>query len=166
MSLTFCILGAIIFASACGVVLMRNPIHSALCLIVNLVAVAGIFAQLQAHFLAVVQIIVYAGAIMVLVVFVIMLLNAKEEETSISTWLLSLFALVGGVVFVEMVFPLLRESFPVSASAKNPVVGTVEAIGQVLYTKYLFPFEAASLLILIGVVGALMLAKSEKRSQG
>ncbi len=162
MSLTFCI----IFASACGVVLMRNPIHSALCLIVNLVAVAGIFAQLEAHFLAMVQIIVYAGAIMVLVVFVIMLLNAKQEEGSYSTWLIGLLAVVSGFIFVDMVGPLLSEGFPQSASATDPTVGTVEAIGRVLYTKYLFPFEAASILIMVGVVGALMLAKTDKGKQG
>ena len=142
---------------------MRNAVYSALCLITSLLSVAGLFALLDAHFLMVVQIIVYAGAIMVLVIFVLMLLNAKTEDLD---WkkhpLLYGGGLVGAGAFVAVCVKAF-DGFKKSIGPVDHVVGTVEAIGQLLYGKYLFLFEAASILIMAAIVGAVMLAKRRYR---
>ena len=161
MEILFFLMAAIIVASAIGVVAMKNPMYSALCLILNLVTVAGIFAQLEAHFLAAVQIIVYAGAIMVLVLFVLMLLNIKIEKEERSSALLSLLAVVLGCLFILVVVPVINKAFSVFPEGL-PVVGSVKNIGVSLYTDYIFPFEAASLLIMVAIVGAVMLAAKAK----
>ncbi len=159
----FGLMALLLLASAFGVVLCKNPIHSALCLVTNLLGVAVLFAMLDAHFLAMVQIIVYAGAIMVLVVFVLMLLNLKEEGDR------------RGVVFPTLVIlaaaALGWVSYSLFSGAAHPfqfsvpaVQGTVFEIGQLLYREYLYPFEVASLLIMIGLVGAVMLAR--RRTKG
>ena len=178
MTPVFIVLSALLVASALAVVLMENPLHSALALIVNLVSVACVFASLNAHFLAVVQVIVYAGAIMVLVLFVLMLLSVKNEEKSAITW--SQIALGGafGICFVGAVAKVSLQQWGAGAVilakgivGKNSAVlgktatsveGTVEAVGEVLYTNYLFPFEAASILIMSAIVGATMLAKAKR----
>jgi NADH-quinone oxidoreductase subunit J len=159
MEILFFLMSAIIVTSAIGVVALRNPMYSALSLILNLVTVAGIFAQLEAHFLSAVQIIVYAGAIMVLVLFVLMLLNLKVEEQQRPSLYLTMAAVVLGCLFVAMVIPSINDAFKVFPDPAHPVVGTVKNMGEVLYTKYVFPFEAASILIMAAIVGAVMLAK-------
>ncbi|MCB0330633.1 MAG: NADH-quinone oxidoreductase subunit J [Bdellovibrionales bacterium] len=166
MSLPLIVLGALLIASALGVVLAQNPIHSALCLVVNLVGVACVFAALDAHFLAMVQIIVYAGAIMVLVIFVLMLLTIKEEERRLA----GLFQLIGagcmGAFFVVVVSREALQQFPVEQRTGESVVGSVEAVGRLLYTNYLLPFEAAGILIMAALVGAAMLAKTSYPRSG
>ena len=164
MSLVFIILSAILLASAIGVVIAQNPIHSALCLIVNLVGVACVFASLDAHFLAMVQVIVYAGAIMVLVVFVLMLLNTKEEERTTAGLVQLLVASVIGIFFIGFVSKEVLSEWPVVERSGEAVVGSVQAIGMLLYTDYILPFEAAGLLIMAALVGAAMLAKTKYRS--
>ncbi len=169
MSVTFIILSILLVLSALGVVLFENPLHSALSLVVNLIGVACVFADLEAHFLAVIQIIVYAGAIMVLVLFVLMLLNAKSEERKFSGMTKLLSTGVIGAFFVTLVLQVNKGFWSDPAipfvKAKNFVhEGTVELVGQELFTKYLFTFESASLLIMAAVVGATMMAKSRGRS--
>lgn len=107
----FWILAILVLLSALAVVLLPNPLHSALCLASNLVAVAGIYALLGAHFLAAVQVIVYAGAIMVLVVFVLMLLNVKSEERYIRDLFLVLIAAGSSALCAYLVFPLIHQEF-------------------------------------------------------
>ena len=147
--------------------LLPNPIHSTLSLIVTLTSVAGIYALLEAHFLATVQIIVYAGAIVVLVLFVLMLLNAKVEEIErkpVGTIFLILFS---AVVLFSILFPLLLEEFgqvPMAVSLGNGIEGGVAELGKVLYTKFVLPFEVASLLIMAALVGAVMIGRSRQRS--
>ncbi|MCI5064159.1 NADH-quinone oxidoreductase subunit J [bacterium] len=161
MPLVFVILSALLIASAVGVILFRNPIHSALCLVVNLVGVACVFAALEAHFLAVVQVIVYAGAIMVLVVFVLMLLNSKTEERTLSGVIqLVLSGIIGGCL-VSVVGPFIIEQWPIVAREEPPISGSVEALGKVLYTDYIFPFETAGFLVMAALVAAAMLAKTK-----
>lgn len=158
MSLATGILGVLILSSALCVVFMPNPIHGALSLIFNLICVAVLFALMDAHFLAVAQIIVYAGAIMVLVMFVLMLLNLKQEAKSPRT-LLYLFP---GVFFAALLLTLLlgqlSVGFPGGQQIK-PMDAGAAAVGKLLYSEYIFPFEIASVLIMVAIVGAVILAK-------
>lgn len=163
-TLLFWILAGIILVSGLGVVVARNPIHSALALIVNLLTVAAIFAQLGAHFLAAAQIIVYAGAIMVLVLFVLMLLNIKVESPKKSSFISVGLAIVAGIGGFAMLAPSLQRTFAgVYVDGGQQVEGTVKAIGLVLFSRYVFPFEIASILIMAAIVGAVMLAKRRYR---
>ena len=160
--LFFSVIATLLIAFALGVVLFKNPIYSALSLIANMILIAVLFADLQAHFLAAVQIVVYAGAIMVLVMFVLMLLNIKVEpisSVSASLYLISGGAL--GLVFVLLMGAQLFDQFGRALPVASANFGTVKSIGALLFTKYLFPFEAASVLIMAGIVGAVMLAKRE-----
>jgi len=152
-------IGAI--ASAIGTITRRNPVAAAVNLIVHFFMLAGLYLTLQAQFLAILQILVYAGAIMVLVVFVIMLLNLGNEEALREQFTLrkvlgaaiaAIFMLQLGVFFNAS--PSQRYLSPNAAS-----LGTAEGIGQALFTTYLFPFEAISLLLLAALVGAIILAK-------
>lgn len=168
MYLLFLVLSLILLATAIGVLAFRNPIYSAIALVINMMCIAGLFAMLDAHFLAVVQIIVYAGAVVVLFLFVVMLLNTKEESLS---WRDS-GALVGGVVagalFLVSILPLFARAFkPVveqstSLFSEAPLTGTVENMGELLFTQYLFPFEAASILLMAALVGAVILGTGKK----
>lgn len=155
----FTLMSIVAVASALGVVALKNPVYSAFSLVVNLVMVAGFFAMLDAHFLAVAQIIVYAGAIMVLFVFVIMLLNLKVETLSQRQTGLSIIGLVVGALFLALVVPIVEHAFRDFAVAQPSVEGTVKSVGHLLYSEYLYPFEIASVLIIAAIVGAVMLAK-------
>lgn len=167
MSFMELVIGAFAIVSAVCVVSLRNPLYSAFSLVVNLLAVAGLYALLGAHFLAVTQVVVYAGAIMVLVLFVIMLLNLKSESGRKLGVVRSLVALVLGVTLLGSALPPVLDNFKDFSSftlldAKRNSEGTVKAIGEVLYTEYVAQFELASLVLLIGIVGAVMLAKRKQ----
>ncbi len=155
----FIILAAIILVSSIGVVAFLNPIYSAMCLIASMLCLAGLFAQLDAHFLATVQIIVYAGAIMVLVMFLLMLLNLKYEKPKKMRTFYSIVTVLVGILFLCVILPPLNDFFSPFAGAGSQVVGDVKSMGELLYTKYVFPFEIASVLILAAMVGAVMLGK-------
>ena len=145
-------------------ILQRNPVMSAISLIGNFFALAALYLLLRAQFLAVLQIIVYTGAIMVLVVFVIMLLNLGDERglaerpslrSSVGT------ALAAGLL-LELVAILFLRTGPGLPPAMHPSSGsqgTVEAVGTAMFGKFLFPFEITSLLLLVAIVGAVILAK-------
>jgi NADH-quinone oxidoreductase subunit J len=166
----FLAFAALAVVAAFNVILQRNPIYSAIALIVVLVSLAVLFLTLYAQFIAAIQIIVYAGAIMVLFVFVIMLLNVRAEEakTDKQKYLQWLAVPLFGALLAEIFFviryigdtpaPLLSAN-----TTANPaqVVGTVESVAQGMFTTYLLPFEATSVLILMAIVGAMLLAKRE-----
>lgn len=158
----FWLLSALLILSAFGVIIARNPIYSALFLVANLLLVGVMYALLNAHFLAAVQVIVYAGAIVVLLLFVLMLLNTQiEGKKPLPRGRMFLGAILAGA-FCSVLLPAIYLAFSDFPVAVDPVDGTVAAIGKVLYTKYLVPFEAASLLITAGIVGAVMLARQKK----
>ena len=161
--IAFGILTVILIVTALGVVSAHNPINSALCLITNMIAVAGLFANLDAHFLAAVQIIVYAGAVMVLVVFVLMLLYVKVENPEPYKKIFKGVCVLTGMLFLVFAIPTLKQSFIVFPDANIPFSGSMEALGKDLYTNYIFPFEAASILIMAAIAGAVMLAKKKFR---
>jgi NADH-quinone oxidoreductase subunit J len=158
---SFVLIALITLASALGLVLKRNPIHGALFLVVNLGSIAALYLMLGAEFLAAAQVIVYAGAIMVLFVFAIMVLIPGKEETGPDPrYRLRLWALpAGGALFVQAVVLLLAARAAPAPTAGKPPVGGVEAIGRLLFTDYLFPFELTSVLLLAAMVGVLLLAR-------
>ncbi|MBO0800153.1 MAG: NADH-quinone oxidoreductase subunit J [Blastocatellia bacterium] len=154
--------------AAFSVILQRNPIYSAIGMIIVLCSLAGLFLLLYAQFIAAIQIVVYAGAIMVLFVFVIMLLNVREEESKTDRqkylkWLAGpLFLALLAVVFVAI---QIVNSTPqaINMPVEPATFGTVEYIAGQMFTRYLLPFEAVSVLILMAIVGAVLLAKREKK---
>jgi NADH-quinone oxidoreductase subunit J len=165
--LAFVLVALLAVGSALGLVLRRNPIHGALFLIVNLGCIAVFYLMLGAEFLAAAQVIVYAGAIMVLFLFVVMLLNAPHEDTDYDEKTHPLMrpgprrfgALLAGVLIVELVWALTRRAE--SGVFAGGAVSSVSAIGRLLFTDYAFPFEVTSVLILVAMVGAVVLARRE-----
>lgn len=156
----FLYFAAVIVMAASLVVLVRNPIYSALSLLVMFFHVAGLYVTLHAEFLAAIQIIVYAGAILVLYLFVVMLLNVKREEQFNRQGPVALF--LGVVLLTEAVLLTVSRGFTVGApepGREGAAVGNTESIGEVLYSTYLFPFEIASLILLVAMIGAVILSK-------
>jgi NADH-quinone oxidoreductase subunit J len=157
--LTFVVVALLAVGSALALVLRRNPIHGALFLVINLGCVAVFYLMLGAEFLAAAQIIVYAGAIMVLFVFAIMVLIPGKEETGPDPRRpVRLLALpVGLVLFVQLVLIVTaRGAVPATPAATG---GGVETLGRLLFTDYLFPFELTSVLLLAAMIGVLVLAR-------
>lgn len=160
--LMFYILGLGAVISALLLVTNKRPVRAAMSLIATMSFLAGLYVLLDAHLIAALQLIVYAGAIMVLFLFVIMLLNLEEKEGRLSgsALLLQLIAVVVvGLVFVLMV-SVVKLGSPVSLAGEMVAqFGTTRAVGKMLFTKYLLPFEIASVLLLAAIVGAVILAK-------
>lgn len=152
---------AVILLSAVLMVTRRNPVHSVVYMLLLFFHIAGVFVLLNAEFLAAVQLIVYAGAILILYLFVVMLLNVDKEKLGSRAhrfwpWMAGFGILIAG----EIVLLLLRGSFPVNPELHVQQAGAgAEALGIALYTRYLIPFEIASVILLVGLVGAVMLAK-------
>ncbi len=151
------------------VVFSRNAVHSVLYLILTFFAIAGHYVLLNAQFLAAVHVIVYAGAIMVLFLYVIMLLNLNQEaEPHKSTFLKFAAAISAGLLLLVMVGSLKGTEL---MTAKQPAVGAVEvglvkSLGRSLFNEYLLPFEISSVLLLASMVGAVMLGKLDKYKEG
>jgi len=162
-SLIFLILGVTALASAIGMIYFRQPINSALSLIVTLLSIAGLFALLGGSFLFLVQIIIYAGAVVALFLFIIMFLNIKEEnlpdEPYKGRWILAVTLLVSPFT-VYLITIVNKMSF---STLQLKDIGSIKDIGMKLYTKWVFPFEMISILLLIALIGVVILAKKEKR---
>ena len=165
----FFIFAALALVGALGVVLARNPVHSALLLVVTLVSVAVFFVQQQAHLLAAVQVIVYAGAIVVLFLFVIMLLGVDREETLEEPLRFQRPAALalGAIVLAEVIF-LTGHHWATGAKAPSEFAlkgggaalgNNVERVARVLFTDFLWPFEITAGLLVIAVVGSVVLAR-------
>ena len=151
--------GGLAAVMAVLVITMKNPIHSALALIGNMFCLAALFALLDAHFLAAVQVLVYAGAIMVLFMFVIMLLNLKAQELGRARIML---AKVLGLVLLAFVAVRFLAEFKGEAMALPPVTaeyGTLESVGRLIFGPQILPFEVASVLLLAAIMGAVAIAK-------
>lgn len=160
----FVLFGALALGSGVGMVFQRNAVHAALLLVLNLLSLAVLFLTLSAEFLFVAQIIVYAGAIVVLFLFVIMLLGVDRSEIlgeprRFQLWQAILGAAVGlplvGALFTLLLSDRLTEALPESTAE----FGSPASIGDLLFTRYLLPFELTSLLLLVAAIGALLLAK-------
>ena len=162
MTAIFLFFSVLIISTSLGVLLLKNPVYSALSLIACLLSVAGVFAMMDAHFLAVVQIVVYAGAIMVLVLFVLMLLNLKIENTNSKMFIPGSIAIALAVFVVFGFLNLLPGGLvPDKFVAMQIPSGDAKSIGELLFKDYLFPFEFASVLIMSALVGAVLLGKTK-----
>jgi NADH-quinone oxidoreductase subunit J len=157
----FLVLAAFTVAGAISLIVQRHPIHSALSLIVVMVSLAGLYLLQGAEFIAAVQIIVYAGAIMVLFIFVIMLLNAGEEERSNVSRMARFVGVPLGFVFLaEVAYGIGRATSRLGAAPPEAV--STKDLSSLLFREYAFPFELTSFLILIALLGALVLARREE----
>jgi NADH-quinone oxidoreductase subunit J len=171
-TITFYVFAALAVAASVLVIGQRNPMYSVLLLIASFGALSGLYIQLEAPFVAVAQIIIYAGAIMVLFLFVVMLLNAPKEDAAewdrthplrqpgVARWGTLLAALL--IVQLAMALMAVREyDTPVGAQNDATTVNSVADMGRVLFTRHTFAFEATSILILVAMVGAVVLARRE-----
>lgn len=165
--IVFLVLAAVALCGALGVVgFGSNPVWSAICLVVNFFVLGLIYFSMGAQFLGIVQIMVYAGAIMVLFLFVIMILRLassvkKQEESSPLVRLLALASGLGfaGIIFASVIWPLSNLPEDTMTPKFASELAKPQAIGMTLYTDYVWPFEIASILLLVGVVGSILLAK-------
>lgn len=166
----FIIFGAIAIAAGLGVILSRKPTYSALFLLVNFVCLAAFYVMLQAQYLAMVQVIVYAGAIVVLFLFVVMLIGGGELLDLPTGGLRNRANLPRGVVVVALTLLLVAGLAYGVIAGRLPTTqgaaaafgqGSVEAVGQALFGAYLLPFELASVLLLVGMIGAVVLARKD-----
>jgi NADH-quinone oxidoreductase subunit J len=167
----FVVVGAIAIAAALGVIIARKTVYSALFLLVNFCSLAVLYLLLNAQFLAAAQVIVYAGAIVVLFLFATMLLGGGDEIPNLKSQIpKSYLAIVLAIVlFVEVGYVLISGTLTGTQGSDTPEaiasVGNVQAIGKLLLTDYLLPFELAAVLLLIGIVGAVVLAKKKPNTQ-
>jgi NADH-quinone oxidoreductase subunit J len=148
----------------CGVLVIvnpfsRNPVTSAMFLVLTIISMSGLFILLHAFFLAAVQIIVYAGAVLVLFVFVIMLLDLKEEQRR----KIKLFGVVAGIIAVGGIISAMMKSMSsVAPGADNPTQeGDTNSLGHLLFTNYTLPFEIVSVLLLVAMIGVILLSKKK-----
>jgi NADH-quinone oxidoreductase subunit J len=161
-SVIFYILAAIALASAIMVVTRRNAVAGAIYLIVTMSCIAGLFVQLGSIFIAALQIIVYAGAIMVLFLFVIMMLNLKQDEFGFDSHIFQrvFAALLGIVLVIQLVFTISK--FP--GQPGQPIdlsVGSIPGVSKKLFYDYLYPFEITGMLLLAAIIGAVVIARKQ-----
>ena len=166
-AIAFYTLAALILGFAVMVVATKDTVHSVLFLVMNFLFVAALYVLLGAQFIAVIQVLVYAGGIVVLYLFVVMLVNLKRppeahqdphRRGTFGFWL-------AAAVLVELVaigvYGFSGPAAPPAAAAASPAMGNTEQVGMLLYTNYLIPFEIASMLLLVAMIGAIVLAKRE-----
>jgi NADH-quinone oxidoreductase subunit J len=149
-------------ALGCGLLVLtsRNPVNSAMFLVLTLASLAGLFVLLHAFFLAAIQILLYAGAVMVLFLFVIMLLDLKAEQRR----KIQLFGVIGGVVAVAAIAWIFFGTLPPAQALGNPIAapeGSTAALGGLLFTQYLLPFEIVSVVLLVAMIGVVLLSKRD-----
>jgi NADH-quinone oxidoreductase subunit J len=162
----FFVLAAMAVLGAISLILQRHPIHSALSLIVVMIALAGLYLLMGAEFVAAVQIIVYGGAIMVLFVFVIMLLNAGVEERTNASKLAGAagvpLALILTVILIAGPATLMRSVRSDALAAQTGMLAPTKVLATMLFREFVYPFELTSFLILVAILGAIVLAQREK----
>jgi len=159
----FFIVALVAIVSSILVVTCRNPINSALSLVMAFFCLATFYVMLDAPFMAAIQVIVYAGAIMVLIVFVIMLLNLRTETGSRYRHAVVISSIIGALTLFEIVYFLLRSGLTGTRGGLNKgiieQVGHTELIAKSMFTDFLLPFEITSILLLVAIIGAVVLAK-------
>lgn len=159
----FYFLAAISIITALMVVFSRNPIHSVLYLVVCFFSIAGHYLLLNAQFLAVVHVIIYAGAIMVLFLFVIMLLNLnKETEPHKPIFIKFASVISGSLLVLVLIAAMVNINPPTSSHPTLHSIGMVKNLGKTLFEEYLLPFEISSILFLSAMVGVVLISKKEK----
>jgi NADH-quinone oxidoreductase subunit J len=160
--ITFFFFAVPLVLGAAGVVVARSPMYAAMSLVAAFFFLAGIYVLLSAHLIAFMQILVYAGAVMVLFLFVIMLLSlGNEDKEHERQKAMQLLGTLGAIALVALVASASREVAGTEPAVVGADFGTVKAVGRVLFTQYLLPFEATSLLLLVAIVGAVVVAKEK-----
>jgi NADH-quinone oxidoreductase subunit J len=168
-TVVFFAMAALAVGCALLLIFFRNPVYSALALVGTLFSVAGLFVLLDAHFLAAVQIIVYAGAIMVLFLFVIMLLNLGSEDAQEKVT--GRYRLIG-VVFLSALLAghlslmMFRQGWSAPVDNEALTTNNIPYLGKLLYTDFLFPFEVVSMILLVALIGVVVLVKREPHQAG
>jgi NADH-quinone oxidoreductase subunit J len=153
-----------VFALVCAIMVLvsKNPIHSVLWLILVFFAISGHYILLNAQFLAIVNIIVYAGAIMVLFLFVIMLMNVKKDSEPQKQLFVKFIGVIAGGSFLTLLISLVKQSIPLVGKTvllKEGSIGLINPLGKALFTDYVVPFEISSVLFLSAMVGAVLIGK-------
>mgnify|MGYP000432138054 FL=1 len=162
LEIIFYALSAFAIISATMVLISKNPIHSVLWLILVFFAISGHYILLNAQFLAIVNIIVYAGAIMVLFLFVIMLMNVKKDKEPQKQLLVKLIGVIAGGSFLTLLIALVKQNTSFQGRdvlLKEGSIGLIHPLGQALFTDYVVPFEISSVLFLSAMVGAVIIGK-------
>ena len=157
----FWVLSAVAVGSALGVILSRNPVNSVMFLIGAFFAISGHYILMNAQFLAIVNIIVYAGAIMVLFLFVIMLMNLNADVEPQKGQLVQLAGVISGGVLFLVVLAAIKTAKPEPIDKTATDIGLISNLGKVLFTKYVLPFEISSVLFLSAMIGAIVIGKKE-----
>ena len=158
--IVFILFAVPLIAASLGVIMARSPIHAAMSLVAAFFFLAGMYVLLLAHLLAWLQVLVYAGAIMVTFLFVIMLLNFDDEVLGVRRLkVMQVLGAAGALGVAATVIQAVRSLGPMPMRDVAADFGTVRAVGMVLFTQYLLPFEATSLLLLVAIVGAVVVAK-------
>jgi NADH-quinone oxidoreductase subunit J len=164
-TLFFAIITLVAIVSALLVITCKNPINSALALVMTFFCLATYYVMLDAPFMAAVQVMVYAGAIMVLIVFTIMLLNIRVDATKKHSHKLILGSIIGFFTLINTVYLLLKSHVAVPTGVYSPdmirQIGHTQLIGKEMFTNFLLPFEITSILLLVAIVGAVILAKKK-----
>jgi NADH-quinone oxidoreductase subunit J len=166
--LIFIALAIIAIAAAAGLIISRNPVYSALFLILNFLAVGVFYLILGAPFIALAQIAVYAGAIMVLFLFVIMLLGAaKPKEVDPHKWQRPLAIVLAVAILIEGLYAIItRLSISMTTTAPSALLADPKTIALSLYSKYALPFEVTSIILLVAAIGAVVLSKKSIKEEG
>jgi NADH-quinone oxidoreductase subunit J len=161
----FLVLSISIVGMAIFCMTRKNPVTAVMSLVAAFFGLAGLYATLSAHFLAILQVLVYAGAIMVLFIFVVMILN-REETSSVSLrgLVLRIGAVLGGVYVLVVFLRIVIPEHLILPPPVDPSYGTVGAVGDVLFREFLFPFEAISLLLLVAIVGGVVVSRSARKA--
>ncbi len=158
----FYFLSFVAVLSALMVVFSKNPVHSVLYLIITFFAIAGHYVLLNAQFLAAVHVIVYAGAIMVLFLYVIMLLNLNHESDTHKSTVMKLAGTISAGLLLVVLVGSIRGSEQMMVQPQQVEVGSVKDMGRILFKEFLLPFEISSVLLLVAMIGAVMLGKNEE----
>jgi NADH-quinone oxidoreductase subunit J len=167
--IVFILTSLVAIFAAVMVITRRNPIHSAMFLILNFLCIAVLYLLLNFQFIAIIQVMIYAGAIMMLVIFVIMLLSVEEDEGKRKirippAQMLGVILVV--ILFALLIFGVAVQMLPGVQGEFTPEriaqIGDIKAIAGLLFTKFLFPFEVASIILLVGIIGAVILSKKER----
>ncbi len=166
-SIVFYFLSAILLLSGLRTVTAKNPVHAVLALVLAFFTAAGLWIMLEAEFLAITLVLVYVGAVMVLFIFVVMMLDINIEEMRKGFWShLPLAALVAGLMVVEMVMVLGGDRFGLTAPAAKPAsYSNTKELGLLIYTDYVYAFELAAVILLVAIVAAIALTLRRKHSR-
>jgi len=162
--ITFWILAACVVGGALYTMTRRNPVTAVMSLVGTFFALAATYATLSAHFLAIIQILVYAGAIMVLFIFVVMILN-REEVAPLALRPMRLLGVAAGVYLTVTFTQVVLNDYPMNRApvAVSETYGTVASVGDMLFREFLYPFEAISLLLLVAIVGGVVVSRSHQK---